>query len=297
VLVTGASGLIGRQTLAPLAAAGHDVHAAARRPLTTAPAAWHAADLLDGGARRALIASIRPELLLHLAWFTDAASVYDDPANDRWVEASLDLIGRFRDAGGRRVVVAGSAAEYDWAVAGAGPCREDVTPLAPATRYGRAKDALRGQLAETGGGLAWAWARLFHLYGPGEDARRLVPSIVLALRAGRPALCTAGTQIRDFMDSRDAGAALAALLDAPVAGAVNIGSGTAISVAAVATELGRIAGRSELIRLGALPMRAGEPPLLVPDTRRLAAEVGFRPRHGLADGLEHAWGWWNAEGR
>lgn len=162
----------------------------------------------------------------------------------------------------------------------------------PATRYGQAKNALRRHLAESDRGLSWAWARLFHLFGPGEDRRRLVPSIALALLDERPALCTAGTQQRDFMDARDAGAALTALVDAPVEGPINIASGKAVAVAEIANALGRIAGRPELIRLGALPQRPGDPPLIVADTQRLARELGFRPRYDLRNGLVHCWNWW-----
>lgn len=294
VLVTGATGLVGRQTLAPLLAAGHEVHGLSRHAGRRAGVRWHDIDLLDAAARAGAVASIRADALLHLAWQTDVATVYDDVANDRWRDASIDLLARFRAAGGRRAVIAGSAAEYDWGPggAGAGPCRETGTALAPASRYGRAKDALRRHLDQSGLGLSWAWARLFHLFGPGEDRRRLVPSIALALLDGRPAPCTAGTQMRDFMDARDAGAALAALVDAPVAGPINVASGNAVAVAEIATALGLIAGRPELIRLGALPQRPGDPPLLVADTGKLAGELRFRPRHDLNDGLAHCWNWW-----
>lgn len=294
VLVTGATGLVGRQTLAPLIAAGHAVHGLSRRAGDHEGVRWHDVDLLDPAARVEAFASIRADALLHLAWHTDVATVYDDAANERWLDASIDLLNRFRNAGGQRAVIAGSAAEYDWGPsgAGAGPCRETGTALAPATRYGRAKATLRRRLASSMPGLSWAWARLFHLFGPGEDRRRLVPSIVLALIDGRPALCTAGTQKRDFMDARDAGAALAALVDAPIVGPINIATGRAVAVAEIAETLGRIAGRPDLIRLGALPQRPGDPPLLVADTSRLMRELRFRPRHDLNDGLTHCWNWW-----
>jgi nucleoside-diphosphate-sugar epimerase len=294
ILVTGATGLVGRQTLAPLIAAGHAVHGLSRQAGDHDGVRWHDVDLLDPAARARAVSSIRAEALLHLAWHTDVATVYDDEANERWLDASIDLLDRFRGAGGARAVIAGSAAEYDWGPdgAGAGPCRETGTALAPATRYGRAKAALHRRLATSAPGLSWAWARLFHLYGPGEDRRRLVPSIAQALIEGRPALCTAGTQERDFMDARDAGAALAALVGAPAEGPINIATGRAVAVAEIAETLGRIAGRPDLIRLGALPQRPGDPPFLVADTDRLTRELRFRPRHDLSDGLAHCWNWW-----
>ena len=55
--------------------------------------------------------------------------------------ASLDLITAFAAEGGERVVTAGTCAEYSWE--GDGICREDMTPLEPASLYGASKDALR----------------------------------------------------------------------------------------------------------------------------------------------------------
>lgn len=111
VLVTGATGLIGRQTLAPLIAAGHEVHGLSRHVVDREGARWHSVDLLDDSARARAIELVGAEALLHLAWHTDVATVYNDAANDRWLDASIDLIARFRMVGGRRAVIAGSAAD------------------------------------------------------------------------------------------------------------------------------------------------------------------------------------------
>src|SRR5205085_8625551 len=122
------------------------------------------------------------------------------PENVRWVEASLALLRAFAEAGGRRAVLAGTCAEYDWG-AGDEVLNERNTPLRPDTLYGAAKHGLHvvgaAQAAQVGFELAWG--RVFFLYGPGEAPGRLVPAVARALLAGEPAKTTAGTQVRDFL--------------------------------------------------------------------------------------------------
>ena len=69
------------------------------------------------------------------------------------------------------------------------------------------------------------------------------------------------------------------------AGAVNIGSGEGVAVREVVETLGRLAGRPELIELGAVPRPEGDPPEIVADTSRLRDEVGWAPEVALEAGL------------
>jgi nucleoside-diphosphate-sugar epimerase len=80
-----------------------------------------------------------------------------------------------------------------------------------------------------------------------------------------------------------------------VSGAVNIGSGEANSIKDVALRLASLTDHPELLRLGALPERAGDPPLLVPDTTRLNTELGWRPRSSLDHGLAETVSWWRSQ--
>jgi len=248
------------------------------------------ADLLEPGAAEDLVARVRPTHLLHFAWETEPGAFWSSPRNVRWVESSLALLRAFAAAGGERAVLAGSCAEYDWSSAGL-RCSELSTPLAPATLYGACKHAL--QLA--GGafcrevGVSFAWGRIFFLHGPGEDERRLLPSLARAMLAGRPAPMTHGRQVRDFLHSSDVAAAFVALLESGVEGAVNIASGEPRSLAEFGEQVARSAGRKDLLRPGELPERAGEAAALVADVTRLHEEVGWQPRltfeQGIADSV------------
>jgi nucleoside-diphosphate-sugar epimerase len=302
VLLTGATGFIGRHAIAPLCDRGYEVHAVSsradgvRRPAGNG-VVLHRADLLQPAAAAELVELVRPTHLLHLAWYAETGKFWTSPENDRWVAASRGLLRAFADAGGRRAVVAGTCAEYDWSTGGV--CREGFTPIDPATPYGRAKASLHAETEAYYGqpGMpTLGWGRIFFVYGPGEHPARLVSSVAAALLADRPAPCSHGRQVRDFLYTPDLAAGFAALLDAEsVTGAVNVASGEPVTIARLVGLIGEACGRPELIELGAVPPRPDDPPMLVADVRRLREEVGFRPPTALAAGIEATVSWWRRE--
>lgn len=289
VVVTGATGFVGRHCLAPLEARGFEVHAVAAEPSSHAHA--HVCDLLDPDATARLLAELRPSHLLHLAWYATPGSYWTAQDNLRWVGATLALATAFRASGGTRFVGVGSCAEYDWS---SGRCDEATTALAPHTLYGTAKHATHEVLASWGArhGVEVAWGRLFFLYGPHEHPDRLVASVIRACLERREARCTAGTQRRDFQHVADAGGAIAALVDSDVTGAVNIASGETVAVRDVVLAIAERTQAHDLIRLGALPMPSGEPAELVASVARLRSEVGWTDRYDLARGLDDTIAWW-----
>ncbi len=292
-MLTGATGFIGRQTLAALTRAGHEVHAVAPvRGPDAAGVSWHEADLLAGAA---VVEEVSPEILVHLAWYAEHGKFWSSTENLRWVAASLGLLRAFAEHGGRRAVIAGSCAEYEWG--GERDLNERDSPLRPATLYGVCKDALRrvaGAYADETS-LELAWARLFFLYGPDEAPDRLVPAVIRPLLAGERAATTAGEQVRDFMHVQDAAEALAALAASAVSGPVNIASGRPVSVAEVIDLIGSLTGRAGLIDRGARATPLAEPARIVADVARLRQEVGFQPRISLPDGLASTIDWWRAQ--
>jgi nucleoside-diphosphate-sugar epimerase len=290
VLLTGASGFLGRQAIGALRQRGFVVHAVTQRAEAAfglrSDVIWHRADLLDPTARHRLLAEVKPSHLLHLAWYAEPERYWTAVENETWREASLDLLACFATAGGCRALLAGSCAEYDWNRRDLRPWRESDL-CRPASAYGRAKHALAQGAANLArqSGVSLAWARIFLLFGPGEHPQRFVRQMIAALVKGEEARCSSGHQIRDFSDTRDAAAALATLLASGVEGPVNIGSGRGVPLGEVAQTLAALAGRRELLRLGAIPDRAGEPNHMVADIARLRNEVGFHHQASLEERL------------
>jgi nucleoside-diphosphate-sugar epimerase len=284
VLVTGATGFIGRHAVPLLAERGYEVHAVGSKD----------ADLLDPEATYALVNRVQPSHLLHFAWYAVPGKFWTAPENAAWVEASIRLLRAFASAGGERVTMSGSCAEYDWS--GAGVLSEHDTPLFPATYYGTCKRALAsvGEGLATEHGLGFAWGRIFFVYGPYEQPGRLVSQVAEALVKGEPAPTSEGTQRRDFLHARDVAAAFVALLDSNVEGPVNIGSGNAVAVRDLVSLIGEAAGRPELVRFGDVPQRPGDPPLIEADVGRLRDEVGWRPSVSLEEGIRETVEWWKA---
>ncbi|MCW3069695.1 MAG: NAD-dependent epimerase/dehydratase [Solirubrobacterales bacterium] len=297
-LITGASGFIGRPLVEQLARAGGEVHAVHVRaqPPQIADVHWHRLDLADAESVDNLMREVAPERLIHLAWYVEHGRFWDAAENTVWVERSLDLLRAFSAAGGRRAVMLGTCAEYDWHDP-VNPLHELGSPLAPATLYGTAKDALRRAstaFAEREG-LGFAWGRVFFPYGPGESKERLVPSVTRAVLAGEPISTTSGEQVRDFIHVEDVAGAVAAIVDSSVNGPVNIGSGEGVQVRELVDTVARAAGDPQLVRRGELPQRDGDPAALVADVGRLRGEVGFTSRHSLSEGLAQTVNWWRLQ--
>ncbi len=292
VLLTGASGFLGRHALPALLERGFEVHAAARRPPPLPGVTPHKLDLLDAAAATALVRRLRPSHLLHLAWDVTPGRYWTAPDNLDWVAASLHLYRAFAAAGGRRATVAGTCAEYDWSI---GQLDEDA-PLRPATVYGAAKHALHLLLAAAApnDGVGLAWGRVFFLYGPHEAPGRLVPSVVLPLLRGEPALVGDGLARRDFMHAQDVADALVAVLDSAHTGPVNIATGRSTPIREVVLAIAQQIGRPDLVRLGARPSPPGEPAVLAASGQALA-KLGFQPRHTLETGLADTIGWWRRQ--
>jgi nucleoside-diphosphate-sugar epimerase len=291
VLVTGASGFIGRACLEPLRARGFEIHAVHHDRAVAADGVHaHHCDLLTGDPRP-LVDAIAPTHLLHLAWYAVPGKYWTARENLSWVRASLGLYEAFVAAGGKRVVMGGSSAEYEWS---RGVCRERDTPLVPRTYYGVCKHALQSIVTADAAraGVSASWARFFFLYGPHEYRERLISSVIVALLGRGVARCSPGMQLRDFLHVADAAAATVALLDSEVVGPVNIGSGIAVTVRSIVERVAALIGTGSL-ELGALPPDPDE--LVVADVHRLRDEVGFVIEADLDDRLRETIDWWRSQ--
>jgi nucleoside-diphosphate-sugar epimerase len=296
VLVTGASGFVGRQVVAPLLRHGFEVHVTSRTPFDASSAHEHRVDLFDESAVSQLIDTVRPTHLIHLAWYTKPHEYWHSPLNTAWESCSLHLFESFVQNGGRRLVATGSCAEYQW---GSEVLQEGVTPEVPATPYGCAKLSLqrRSEALTTKAGISFSWARLFFLFGPHERKERFVPSIVDPLIDREQAYCRNGDLFRDLLYVEDAGDAIVALARSTVEGTVNIASGAASQLGEVAVEIGSAMNLSQLVQVVSEDSSSTEPKSIVADVSRLSREVGWKPRFDRHDAIQRTIAWRIAQGR
>jgi nucleoside-diphosphate-sugar epimerase len=288
VLVTGASGYLGRHVLQRLQSRGADIVVLGRQqPQGFEHLPLIRCDLLQTHELLPLVQQAGATHLLHLAWYAEHGLYWSSPLNLAWVDATLRLLQAFAQAGGRHVAMAGTCAEYDWA---SGHLCEDASPLAPHTLYGVAKDATR-RLAQAliaapgpAHGLSLAWCHVFWPFGPGEAPRRVLPSLIEVF-AGRAAPFGVNTSAyRGLLPVADAAEAFVHLLLSGADGRFNICSGEPVSMAQVVRTLAALCDADPAPVLALASARAGDPPLLVGDNRRLRA-TGWRTTQSLQEGL------------
>ena len=295
VLVTGASGCVGRAVCRALLEAGAEVHGTYRTRPPPDGIAAHLASL--PGDIDALLDASCPEVVLHLASPVD---VTRDPAAFPALRAGVldatDAVARAALARSLRLVVTGTCEEYG---DGEAPFSEAQLPR-PVSAYSALKAAATGwvmTLTRTAG-LQATVVRPFRAYGP-HDHGSVVAQACRAALAGARFPTTDGAQVREWnhVDAIAAGVIAAAAHPDAVGRVLNLGGGEQASVRAVVEAIFRLAGADPaLVDAGALPRRAGEVDRFWGDHRTAEALWGRLPNPSLEDGLRDTLDWWALEG-
>lgn len=301
VLVLGASGFIGHRVVAMLAGHGASVTAAIRRETASEPLLHTGAertvvcDAADPDAIRSLVGDSRPAITFNVAGYgVDRAENDECPANE--INAMLPArlaaclaTERLPPWSGLRLVHVGSALEYGRA---GGDLRES-TPPEPGTLYGRTKLAGTVSMGERAreSGLPAVTARLFTVYGPGEHAGRLLPTLLDTVRTGEPVDLTAGMQRRDFVYVDDVAEGLLrlGLSDVQPGEVVNLAMGELTTVRSFVERAAHVLGiRPALLRFGLLETRPEEMNHEPVSIERLRALTGWSPTIQIEDGVLRA---------
>ncbi|MCX7140147.1 MAG: NAD-dependent epimerase/dehydratase family protein [Proteobacteria bacterium] len=275
VLVTGATGFVGRHVVARLLARGHEVIAVSRDEAKARKFAWFervrfvACDI-HAQAGNPVERFGHPQAVMHLAWpgLPNYGALFHHettlPADYRFLK-SLVL------GGVGHLLVTGTCFEYGKP---SGALSEDL-PTAPANPYALAKDTLRKQLQSLGRQHAFTlqWARLFYMYGEGQSSNSLLAQLDRAIDSREAVFnMSGGEQLRDYLPVDEVAARCVTLLEHPSCdGVVNICSGEPISVRRLAER--HLANRGAKIRLnlGHYPYSSEEPMAFWGDASRLAA--------------------------
>jgi nucleoside-diphosphate-sugar epimerase len=268
ILLTGATGFVGRQVLRELVARNFRVRVVVRKgkqeqigqsiaieKMVATSDIWSETAAWWSETCRGV------DIVIHIAWYAEPGKYLHSPMNRDCLEGTLRLAQGAIDAKVRRFVGIGTCFEYDLSIG-----RLSVTtPLRPATPYAAAKveafNALSQLLPQHG--VAFAWCRLFYLYGEGEDERRLMPFLRGKLQAGEAAELTSGQQIRDYLDVRDAGRMIADAALGAAQGPINICSGIPVTIRQLAEQIADEYGRRDLLRFGVRPDNPVDPPCVI----------------------------------
>jgi UDP-glucose 4-epimerase len=294
VLVTGATGLIGRHTVAHLLECGEQVRTFQRESHKT----WSQPNVehISGDVRtdiQTLCAAARGcHAVVHLAGRGDVGESRRDPVGYAHLNATgaLHALEAARSAGAM-FILASSQRVYPLQP---GLCREDAA-LAPDSPYGYAKwvAELWCRMASEHFGLTTRVLRFFSVFGPGQQANGgsgVVSIFARAALAGEPLVVQSAGR-RDFTDARDVARAMKNALDAKNDGrhhVHNVATGVGTTFRTLADTILEVSGSRSRVE-----ERIQEPPGrdLVADITRAKSELGYAPRVELLEGLQHYVQW------
>lgn len=288
VLVTGAAGLIGGALCRALAGLGAEVTGSGRkgsRPADAAPdARWVDADLTQQKDVQALMAAGKPDIVFNLAGSVRGertlAAIAPTLAGN--FVATINLLLAAQAVGASRFVNTGSLQE---------PTGADDAPCSP---YAASKWAANAYVRMFGDqfGLETVIARLFMVYGPGQNDRtKLVPYVTRRFLSGVAPRLTSGVYEADWIYVDDVVEGLIALACVPEAKGktIELGTGRLTSVRDVAMEIKKILGTPLEPEFGAVPDRPREV-YRVADLGPSREILGWHPRTSLAEGLRQTVG-------
>ena len=304
ILITGASGFIGRYLSAYAQSQGHEVTGTylaeselSARDLPKAGVRWIPLDMQNPTRIGEVLAECRPDAVFHLAAQAYAKKAWNDPL-DTFRTNVLGTISLYealrRNPPREGTLLTASASAYG--IPKELPIRESA-PLNPTNPYGVSKacQELLSQQYSLNFDLRIVRARLFGTTGPGKtgDALNDFARQVAAIeRTHQPGILRVGnlSTKRDVQDIRDAVRALWLVFERGVpAEPVNVGSGNNYSIGWIAETLARLSHVAVEIRQDPTLMRPTDEPANQADVSRLRAlgySSSFPFERTIADSLE-----------
>lgn len=224
------------------------------------------------------MSTVKPSYLINLAWRTGKGYL-DDYENVLFLKAGLDIYNSFYKYGGKRAVFIGTEQEYkrqDKAL------KED-DEICPISLYAECKADLgkvlvKNSLIENKG---FIWLRLFFIYGYGEKAQRLMPSIINAMLNNQDITCSSDKYIRDYIYVKDVAQAIVTCLFSDYIGYVNVAGGEKTTIGEIAKQIKDITGSKSNIFF---KEDDGQPATIWGDISLLKS-LGWQKKYSLHDGL------------
>ncbi|NDE20795.1 MAG: NAD(P)-dependent oxidoreductase [Actinobacteria bacterium] len=242
VLVTGATGFVGRHVVASLSARSVAVTAVVRK------GSEHRLDQ-EAAIDRVVVSkdvfseeeswweriSSSTDTVIHTAWYTRPADYMTSAENARCADGTLRMASGVSRGGVKRFVGLGTCLEYEQT----GHVLTTRTKIRPDGAYASAKADTFLRLSEALGATSveFAWCRLFYLYGDPN-------------------------QVLDFLDVRDVAEKIVNVALSNRVGAFNICSGNGTTVRELALRVARQFAREELVVDASDPLRAVNPAIV-----------------------------------
>ena len=292
ILLTGATGFVGRHTAMDLISRGYEVYGLVRSSSPRKKLLPEKLHIVDADSDRLPDADV----CIHLAWAGAArGGRMDSRLQYENVAAALDMVRKAADAGCGRFIFSGSQAEYgiiaeDMPEGGTGtaaPVTEQAS-CHPRSEYGKAKLEVLRQASKLCKSLDMTYIhmRLFSIYGPDDQPGSLLSLCAEAFARGETMKAASDCmQMWNFLHVDDCAAAISLLAGCPYP--ADSDAGETECVVNVAGEKSRILRSyiEDMARLAGGRVVFGErlaspegTPYLNPDISRLTGLTGFRER-------------------
>jgi len=303
VLVTGAGGFIGSHLVKRLVHEGAHVQVLLRKnsqiwrikDIIDHLVVWEA-DLTDLSSLQHIIPRSNPQIIFHLASFTDVSRSWDliDPTIKNNLLGTVNFLMALEKSNFEVFIQVGSSDEYGNAPS---PLKEEQreSPLSPYS-FSKAACTLFGRMLTTTFDLPITTVRLFATYGPLQDSAMFIPSAISALLLKREFKMTRGEHKREFNYVDDVVEALVkvAVCREAQGELLNLGSGIPYRVKDVMDILKELMGGDSQVKVGAVPYRKGEAMECFCSNQKIKGLTGWSPRVSLTEGLRVTVEWYKS---